>query len=92
MGNLLTYIHKPNLKKPNRQILTIEYIRRLIDRHYTLTYNYFQYTTIVKITLFLQKKYSPLITKEMVEEAIILEPNYMTQFRGKINVSYLLSA
>ena len=46
MGNLLTYIRKPNLKKPNRQILTIEYIRRLIDRHYILTYNYFQYTTI----------------------------------------------
>ena len=92
MGNLFTYIRQPKLKKPNRQVLTPEYVRRLIDRHYTLTYNYFQYTTVINITIFLQKKYSPLITKDMVEEAIILDPNYMSHFRGKINVSYLFSA
>jgi hypothetical protein len=65
MGNL--WSQPP--KRPDRQILTPEYIRRLIDRHYGL---YDLKISILQITTFLQNKYSKKITFEMVEEALYL--------------------
>jgi len=73
--------------RPERQILSPIYIRKLIDRHYKLSYLYL-HLTVGKMTIFLQRNYSPHITCDMVEEALDLEPTI--QFRGKINRLFML--
>jgi hypothetical protein len=77
-------------KRPDRQVLSPIYIRKLIDRHYICSYNYFHYIPINNMTNFLKRTYSPNITSEMVEEALELEP--LIQFRGKINCHFLMYA
>jgi hypothetical protein len=67
MGNIFE-----KSKRPDRQILSTEYIRRLIDRHWSSISN----LSIVQITTFLQTTYSPNITHEMIEDALRLEPSY----------------
>lgn len=89
MGNLLAY-KTPEIKRPDRQVLSSVYIRRLIDRHYILSYNYFHSISILQITKFLQHTYSPNITYAMVEESLQMDPPI--QFRGQINCHYLMSA
>ena len=66
MGNIFE-----KSKHPDCQIST-EYIRRLIDRHWSSISN----LSIVQITTFLQTTYSPNITHEMIEDALRLEPSY----------------
>jgi len=74
--------------RPDRQILTPEYVRRLIDRHYeSCTFR----INIDQITTFIQKTYSPNITDEMVEEALRLEPSYI-HFPEKMNCHSLMYA
>jgi hypothetical protein len=80
----------PKLQRPGRQVLSPDYIRRLIERHYTCSYNYFHYISIKNMTSFLQRTYSPNITYDMVEEALEIEPTI--QFRGKINCHFLMYA
>jgi hypothetical protein len=70
MGNIFE-----KSKRPDRQILSTEYIRRLIDRHWSSISN----LSIVQITTFLQTTYSPNITHEMIEDALRLEPSYDNQ-------------
>ena len=84
MGQL--WSHQNSIKRPDRQILTPEYIRRLIDRHYDL---YNLKISITEITVFLQTKYSSNITTEMIEEALHLNP---TNYLPKINQQSLLYA
>ena len=83
MGNL--WVQPP--KRPDRQILTPEYIRRLIDRHYDL---YDLKISIIQITTFLQNKYSKNITYEMVDEALHLNPSDI--HLSQINTHSLLYA
>ena len=91
MGNIFTYSPFPKYKKLNRQILSPIYIRRLIDKHFVLTCNYFQFTSLYSITLFLQKEYSDKITIEMVKESLELEPSFkIIYFCGKSGYHYLL--
>jgi hypothetical protein len=92
MGNILTYFtsKNPKIKHPNRQVLSSIYIRKLIDRHYIISYNYFHTISVLSITKFLQQTYSHKITYTMVEEALHLDPPI--QYRGKLNVHYLMNA
>ena len=72
-----------NFEKPMnpRQILTTDYIRSLIDSNYEPTLNWFDFASINGITAFLQREYSPLITVDMVYEALLLEPHYKISYR-----------
>ena len=80
-----------SISRPNRQILTIEYIRRLIENNYIMTCNYFQFTTLYSITLFIQSTYSTKITLNMVKEAMELEPPYkFYSIFGKLGCRYLI--
>jgi hypothetical protein len=92
MGNLISYIpfiFRPlKVKRPDRQVLSPIYIRKLIDRHYNIPYMYLHFISIANITKFLQHNYSPQITNDMVEEALEIEPPI--QFRGKINRLFML--
>ena len=69
------------LKHNPRQILTSEYIRLIIDSNYEPTLNWFDFASINGITAFLQREYSPLITVDMVYEALLLEPHYKISYR-----------
>ena len=69
------------IKRNPRQILTPEYIRLLIDNSYEPTSNWFDFASIYGITAFLQREYSPLITSDMVYEALLLEPHYKISYR-----------
>ena len=69
------------IKHNPRQILTSEYIRLIIDSSYEPTLNWFDFASIYGITAFLQREYSPLITSDMVYEALILEPHYKISHR-----------
>ena len=69
------------IKHNPRQILTSEYIRLIIDSNYEPTLNWFDFASINGITAFLQREYSPLITVDMVYEALLLEPHYKISYR-----------
>ena len=92
MGNLITNMPRifnaPKVKRPDRQVLSPIYIRKLIDRHYKLSYMYLHFISTRDIAKFLQRTYSPHITNEMVEDALEIEP--IIQFRGKINRLFML--
>jgi hypothetical protein len=91
MGNILSYTPIIIIKKPDRQVLTPNYIRRLVDNHYTNTYNYSHFTSLYSITLFIQRNYSNKITVAMVKEAMELEPPYTFQpLYGKLGFRYLV--
>jgi len=88
---MFSYTTIPTIKKPDRQILNSEYIRRLIEKHYTFTYNYFQFTSTYSITLFLQHTYSNKITVDMVTDAMAVEPSYtLYSMCGKKGCRYLI--
>jgi hypothetical protein len=75
---------KPNIipkSKNPRQVLSSEYIRFIIDSNYEPTLNWFDFASINGITAFLQREYSPLITVDMVYEALLLEPHYKISYR-----------
>ena len=91
MGNRISYTPIIIIKKPDRQVLTPNYIRRLVDNHYTITYNYSHFTSLYSISLFLQSNYSDKITIGMVKEAMELEPPYTFQpLYGKLGCRYLM--
>lgn len=70
----------PKSKNP-RQVLSSEYIRLIIDSNYEPTSNWFDFASVNGITAFLQREYSPLITVDMVHEALLLEPHYKISYR-----------
>lgn len=79
------------IKNPDRQVLTPQYIRKLIDTHYTFTCNYFQFTSLYSITLFLKTNYSNKITQEMVLESLDIEPSYkIYSMCGKSGCRYVM--
>ena len=87
MGNIFVKPEQPPVKRPDRQILTPEYVRRLIDRHYesSITIN------IGELTTFIQTTYSKNITDEMVDEALRIDPSYI-YFPEKIHSHSLMYA
>ena len=78
VGDKSTFDNK--IKNP-RQILSSNYIRLLIEKHYEPTLNWFDFASISGIAAFLQREYSSLINSEMVYEALLLEPDYKISHR-----------
>lgn len=87
MGNIFVKSEQPLVKRPDRQILTPEYVRRLIDRHYESSIN----INVSEITTFIQRTYSNNITDDMVDEALRIEPSYI-YFPEKLHSHSLLYA
>jgi len=86
MGNIFVKSEQP-AKRPDRQILTPEYVRRLIDRHYESSNN----INIAEVTTFIQTTYSNNITDDMVDDALRIEPSYI-YFPKKLHSHSLLYA
>jgi len=76
-----TFDNKITKIKNPRQILSSNYIRLLIEKHYEPTLNWFDFASISGIAAFLQREYSSLINSEMVYEALLLEPHYKISHR-----------
>jgi hypothetical protein len=79
MGNIFEKSNQPDQ-------ITTEYVRRLIDRHWSSMSN----LSVVQITIFIQNTYSPNITHEMIDDALRLEPSYIVS--DQINRHSLLYA
>jgi hypothetical protein len=77
----LAFDEQPTKVKNPRQVLSSNYIRLLIEKHYEPTLNWFDFASISGISAFLQREYSSLINSEMVYEALKLEPHYKISHR-----------
>jgi len=66
--------------KPSRRVLSIQYIRSLIDTNYVQDESWYSFASIAGITAVLRRKYSNDITPDMVYDSLLLDPPHQISY------------